>query len=80
VKKNGNYALEGNVALVTGGTSGIGRDTAVLFAKAGVKAVVAGRRELEGGMEELGPRVSHGRPVPSARWGLPGGARFSELV
>ena len=36
------------VGLVTGGTSGIGRDTAVLFAKAGAKVVVAGRRELEG--------------------------------
>ncbi|MGC2530455.1 MAG: SDR family oxidoreductase [Candidatus Acidiferrum sp.] len=40
--------LEGKVGLVTGGTSGIGRETAVRFAKAGAKVVVAGRRELEG--------------------------------
>jgi NAD(P)-dependent dehydrogenase (short-subunit alcohol dehydrogenase family) len=40
--------LEGRIALITGGTSGIGRDTAVLFAKAGAKVVVTGRREAEG--------------------------------
>jgi NAD(P)-dependent dehydrogenase (short-subunit alcohol dehydrogenase family) len=40
--------LRDKVGIVTGGTSGIGRDAAVLFAKAGVKVVVAGRREVEG--------------------------------
>jgi hypothetical protein len=40
--------LRGKVAIVTGGTSGIRRDTAVLFAKAGAKVVVACRREAEG--------------------------------
>jgi NAD(P)-dependent dehydrogenase (short-subunit alcohol dehydrogenase family) len=40
--------LRGKVGIVTGGTSGIGREAAVLFAKAGAKVVVAGRREVEG--------------------------------
>jgi NAD(P)-dependent dehydrogenase (short-subunit alcohol dehydrogenase family) len=40
--------LRGKVAIVTGGTSGIGRDAAVLFTKAGSQVVVAGRREVEG--------------------------------
>ena len=40
--------LRAKVAIVTGGTSGIGRDAAVLFAKTGAKVAVAGRREAEG--------------------------------
>jgi len=40
--------LEGKVGLVTGGTSGVGRETSVLFAKSGAKVVIAGRREPEG--------------------------------
>ncbi len=40
--------LHGKVGIVTGGTSGIGRDATILFAKAGAKVVVAGRREVEG--------------------------------
>jgi NAD(P)-dependent dehydrogenase (short-subunit alcohol dehydrogenase family) len=40
--------LHNKVALITGGTSGIGRDAAILFAKAGAKVVVSGRRETEG--------------------------------
>ena len=46
--------LEGKVALVTSGTSGIGRDTAVLFAKAGASVVIAGRREPGGGAQDRG--------------------------
>ncbi|MGC5022771.1 SDR family NAD(P)-dependent oxidoreductase [Micromonospora sp. DT47] len=40
--------LEGKVALVTGGTSGIGRVSAVLLAKEGAKVAFTGRREDAG--------------------------------
>ena len=43
-----NTSLKNKVALVTGGTSGIGEAAALQLARAGAKVVVAGRRESEG--------------------------------
>lgn len=40
--------LENKIALVTGGTSGIGRATAIAMGAAGAKVVFSGRRDTEG--------------------------------
>ena len=47
--------LKGRIAIVTGASSGIGRTTAKLFARAGAKVVVAARRgpELESLVDEI---------------------------
>ncbi|MBD3882429.1 glucose 1-dehydrogenase [Phormidium tenue FACHB-886] len=47
--------LSGKVAIVTGGSSGIGRATAIEMARQGAKVVVAARRESEG--EETAEQV-----------------------
>ena len=45
---NNNNAFADKVVLVTGGTSGIGKATAIEFGRAGAKVVLTGRREKEG--------------------------------
>lgn len=55
--------MQNKVALITGGTSGIGHATALAFARAGASVVVAGRREPEGarvvrGIQDAGGKAS----------------------
>lgn len=47
--------MQGKVALITGGSSGIGQASAILFAKEGVKTVVTGRSQA--GLDETLSRV-----------------------
>ncbi|MEG4575371.1 SDR family NAD(P)-dependent oxidoreductase [Microcoleus sp. N3A4] len=52
--------LEGKVALVTGGTSGIGLATAKRFVAEGAYVFITGRRqtELDAAVKEIGEKVT----------------------
>ena len=80
-----NKTFSGKVALVIGGTSGIGKTTAIEFGRAGAKIVLTGRREEEGAqvvtdikklrreaasLPLLRRREIHDRYFASGRWRL----------
>jgi len=52
--------LKGKVAIVTGGSSGIGLATAKRFVAEGAYVLITGRRqaELEAAVKEIGPNVT----------------------
>jgi len=52
--------LEGKIALITGGTSGIGLATAKAFVNEGADVLVTGRREAElaAAVKEIGRNVT----------------------
>jgi NAD(P)-dependent dehydrogenase (short-subunit alcohol dehydrogenase family) len=59
-KKTRPKKLEGKIAVVTGGTEGIGLATAKLFAKESAYVFLTGRRskELDAGVKAIGSNIS----------------------
>ncbi|PJB78122.1 MAG: NAD(P)-dependent oxidoreductase [Acidobacteria bacterium CG_4_9_14_3_um_filter_49_7] len=53
--------LKGKIAIITGATAGIGRETAKLFAKEGCNLILTGRRENR--LLELKEELEHGHGV-----------------
>ncbi len=55
--------LEGKIAVITGGTSGIGEATAELFVQEGAQVVIAGRSEVRGAeiVQRLGKKAIYQR-------------------
>jgi NAD(P)-dependent dehydrogenase (short-subunit alcohol dehydrogenase family) len=68
--------FEGKVALVTGGTTGIGQAAAIAFAQNGAKVVVSGRRTEEGEktvhlIEQKGGKFCQNRDLECCRSLIP---------